>query len=816
MNAPFTPRPDLAAIETFLRDHIGNAVHLVAIDPVRPDTDAGKISGAYFGDRHEDAAKWAARLNRDGYGIYFTVNVTTAGLDKKPSKKDIVAARFAHCDIDPPKEGGKLDREALFDQLRRLELKPSLIIDSGNGLQPLWRIDRAVSDSKAIEGVNQSLRHRLSGGDSCHNIDRLLRLPGTINYPSATKLARGCVPVMASLAHVGDPQQDIYNPERLATAFPWTEQPKDDAAAPEAALGEIKFLTPADLGISEINPIWALIKYPTGSDKSVNGIRAAGAMLEHGFSREQIIGILLNPENAVSAHYLAKGKRHGLRAALRAYNWVRDGHKQSVADDGAAMPFDQGEDAGEDAQSAEASGGDRKAKLKQDAADALAKMNAQYFVVREKSHVLVGFFEKWNGRESVVTMAFHEFKNLWGHRHLTIDADPKSPGLEEKRVSLPKWWLDQPRRRQYDGLTLDPAAKDADGSITTVVDGRLNIWRGFGVEPVKGDCSLFMDHLRFVAGGDAERFRYILFWLAWTVQNPARRAEVALVFRGEKGCGKGSIGNTMKILFGCHGLQISSADQISGRFNAHLRGLMLLFADEAYWPGDKAAEGNFKRLISEPELAIEEKGRDVIGWPNMLHMVMASNEEWVVPATEGERRYFVVDVPGDHARKPEYFDPLYEQLENGGYEALLHNLLTLDIGDFHPRKIPADKNALLSQQAASLQPLDAWWVEILETGQIPGSPDGFEGRAVSGDYEDEAAFSTKTRPGLLTSIRKSVPKAAWLTDHAIGKFLRDQGCKPIRIKRHRGWEFPPLEECREKWVERFPPWKWREPIEGWG
>ena len=49
-----------------------------------------------------------------------------------------------------------------------------------------------------------------------------------------------------------------------------------------------------------------------------------------------------------------------------------------------------------------------------------------------------------------------------------------------------------------------------------------------------------MDHLRFVAGGDDRRFQYILHWLGLTVQNPARRAEVALVFRGEKGCGKGS------------------------------------------------------------------------------------------------------------------------------------------------------------------------------------------------------------------------------------------------------------------------------------
>ena len=100
-------------------------------------------------------------------------------------------------------------------------------------------------------------------------------------------------------------------------------------------------------------------------------------------------------------------------------------------------------------------------------------------MVREKSRVLVGFFEKYQGRESVVTMQFHEFRNLWGHCYLTIDSNPKSPELKEKTVSLPEWWLKHPGRRQYDGLAPDPTTKDA------VVRGRLNIWRGFGIKPVK-------------------------------------------------------------------------------------------------------------------------------------------------------------------------------------------------------------------------------------------------------------------------------------------------------------------------------------------
>jgi hypothetical protein len=806
------PKPDLAVIEDFLSDHVVSAIHVVSIAPDKPDGDFDKIKGRYFGDAASDAAEWVARENAVGRSCYWTVNITRDGLSKKPTKADIVAARFAHADVDPPKGAVAMDKRSALAHLLALDILPSLVIDSGNGLQPLWQLTCAPRQCNDVEDINYSIAKKL-GADNCFNIDRLLRVPGTVNWPDAKKRALGRKPVVASLAYVGG-NEAIYTPGDLARAFPKVNWSKS-TAAPGAPPGDIKLLTLDDLGVSAISPIWSLINQPTGEDRSGDGIRAASALLEAGYSQEQILGILLNPANKVSAHYLAQ--KDPKRAALRAFEYVRGDRPQAEAkgptDDGCAeMPFMQWEDvdAVNGEESTEADTDARRAKLKEDAIAALKKMNEKFFVVREKSRTLVGFFEKHQDREAVVTMQFHEFRNLWGHCYLTIDSKPKDPELKEKTVKLPEWWLGHPRRRQYEGLTLDPTTKDA------VVGGRLNIWRGFGVKPVQGDCGLFMDHLRFVAGGDEGRFQYILHWLAWTVKNPSKRAQVALVFRGAKGCGKGTIGNTLKILFGNHGMQISSGEQISGRFNAHLRGLMLLFADEAYWPGDKAAEGNFKRLITEPELAIEEKGRDVIAWPNMLHVIMASNEEWVVPATEGERRYFVVDVPGDHAREQEYFDPLYDQLENGGCEALLYDLLAMDIGDFHPRKIPADKNALLSQQAASLPPLDAWWVELLETGEIPGSPDGFEGKAISGDYEEETSFSAKTRAGLLTCLRKSVPKAAWLTDHAIGHFLRERGCTPARVKRKRGWLFPPVKDCREKWCERFPGWEWREPLEEWG
>jgi phage/plasmid-associated DNA primase len=169
------------------------------------------------------------------------------------------------------------------------------------------------------------------------------------------------------------------------------------------------------------------------------------------------------------------------------------------------------------------------------------------------------------------------------------------------------------------------------------------------------------DHIRKVLAFDDDKSEtYILNWLSWAVQHPDEPAEVALVFRGKRGTGKGTIGNAMCRVFGQHAIHISSADHLAGRFNAHLRDACFLFADEAYWPGDKRAEGNLKRLITEPELFIEAKRKDCVTVRNMLHAMMASNENWIIPAGESERRYAVYDVCESHMQEEGWFGPLYK------------------------------------------------------------------------------------------------------------------------------------------------------------
>ena len=88
--------------------------------------------------------------------------------------------------------------------------------------------------------------------------------------------------------------------------------------------------------------------------------------------------------------------------------------------------------------------------------------------------------------------------------------------------------------------------------------------------------------------------------------------------------------------------------------------------------------------------------------PNRLHVMMASNERWVVAASMNSRRYFVLEV--SDARKGDfpYFDAIVKQMQaGGGYEAMPHDLLTRDISAFNVRDVPTTEG-LQRQRSLSL------------------------------------------------------------------------------------------------------------------
>lgn len=146
--------------------------------------------------------KWIHDHSGGRWNLYFTVNETAEPVRKKPGKADMAAATGLHVDVDPrPGEELEAERERALRLLRAYNPAPTAIVDSGGGYQAFWKAEEPVSlegDPTPIERRNLRIEADLQA-DACHNLDRLMRLPGTVNWPSEKKRKKGRVARLASV-----------------------------------------------------------------------------------------------------------------------------------------------------------------------------------------------------------------------------------------------------------------------------------------------------------------------------------------------------------------------------------------------------------------------------------------------------------------------------------------------------------------------------------------------------------------------------------------------------------------------------------------
>ena len=247
----------------------------------------------------------------------------------------------------------------------------------------------------------------------------------------------------------------------------------------------------------------------------------------------------------------------------------------------------------------------------------------------------------------------------------------------------------------------------------------FNTWEGFSVKPKQNDllCALILMHIRTVlCDNDVELYNYVLGWIALSMQKPWEVIGTAIVARGDKGTGKGSVGNFLHTIWGKHGIHITNAKHLIGSFNGHLNDICFIFCDEAFFSGDKQHEGVLKGLITEPKYMSERKGIDAVPQKNMFKLFMATNSDWAVPASRDERRYCVLDVSNKRVNDTAYFTELAKATASIEVQAaFLYMMLNYDLSRFNVRDIP-DTAGLKAQRLQSFEPHQKWLADALHAG----------------------------------------------------------------------------------------------------
>ncbi len=338
------------------------------------------------------------------------------------------------------------------------------------------------------------------------------------------------------------------------------------------------------------------------------------------------------------------------------------------------------------------------------------EINKEFAVVQDNSGVEIYNFHNCpeNG-EVIRRMSRKDFVLFHENKEIMIP-DAKKP------IDIGSFWLKHKDRREYRGIIFDPSKKPLSN-----VGGNLNLWKGFSVEPKKGDCS-YLDKLikDGLCGGDKETHEYLLNWIAFSFQKPHLPAEVATAMTGKKGTGKSTLSETIGHILGHHSFLVNAPELLTGRFQGHLKNRLFLRVEESFWGGDKRAGNKLKSMITDSTIPIEEKRKTPEVLKNRMSVMISSNEDWVFDASMGdERRLFAIKVTEKYMNNHTFFNKLYRQLNKGGYEAFLFQMLARDIEGWHPRTNIPKTDALMDQQKNSMSYVQKWWYESLEEEALP-------------------------------------------------------------------------------------------------
>lgn len=495
--------------------------------------------------------------------------------------------------------------------------------------------------------------------------------------------------------------------------------------------------------------------------------------------------------NSLDADKIGGRTLRSLQAAVAKYD-----PNATVAGD-AAADFDDDEDVPEDDSWLE---GEDFEPSSDDDCGALERLNRTHCAVSAGGKYRIRYVE-----EDAVGKAWQQISR---QDFLALkESAPKLQTEGDKLISLGLAWQQWPHRRTAKGLTFDsklpPASLDQYGN--------LNLWLGWTVPPKKGEWRKFKAMIRDdICDGDEKVFIYVVNWIAWKYQNPGELPKVAIAMRGSKGTGKGTFAEAIMRPFGNQAMATADYNLIAGRFTGHLEDKVMLFADEAFWAGDPRQESKIKKLITDRHTTYEDKGIKAYTGINRVGLIFATNEDWVVPAGEGERRYCVLRTSDrhqcpegepDHANRA-YWDAIHAELENGGLAAFVHDMLNWPLPKgWHPQAhVPITKE-LANQKALSLRGVAAYYFEKLQAGALDDSlhldgPDvEWERGALhvrpTAVWEDARAWLHVTNPRAVITVKavaNELKKFGWqIADHQ-------------RLGKHRDryWLCPDLKNARKR------------------
>lgn len=333
----------------------------------------------------------------------------------------------------------------------------------------------------------------------------------------------------------------------------------------------------------------------------------------------------------------------------------------------------------------------------------LFRMNEEVVYVRDP-----GFIYRISNGQRLAPRAFVD--HAFSTRQYTVKTE-SDKGVKLETRSTAKEWLKWPPRSEASRLTYRP------GEARSLPNGELNLWRGWGCEPKKGDVSLWKHLLDHLFGADKDARTWLERWLACPLQQPGIKLYTCpLVWGRQHGTGKSWVGYSLFKIYGDNATEIKNKD-IHSDHNEWAENRSFVMGSEISGSDKRQENDELKNMITQEFLRINVKYVPSFVVPDCINYYLTSNRPDALFLDDEDRRGFIHEVLA--GRLPLDFCREYEAWIGApgtvgpGASALFYHLLHLPLGDFNPRGPAPDTVAKRDMISIGRSDI-ATWVDMLK------------------------------------------------------------------------------------------------------
>jgi hypothetical protein len=628
-------------------------------------------------------------------GIYFHAATLKYGATRR-IKNNCLQFSSLFSDIDDGKHH-ELARDIVCALLEQAEYSPTLIVDSGHGLQPYWLLIEPCSDAGRIEKARKAIQN-ITASDNVADAARVMRLVGSHN----SKKGNGEWLNVEIVSHNPERRYRLDDLERWLERAPVIiprkpEEQKPEESKPKHNGGARDFYD----DVPDIDVVREALQYIPNDDREI--WRDIGMALNDAYGdagRE-----VWDEWSASSAKYNEAGQDKAWRSFTpgggitiatlfhfaQEHGWQSNHHsekKQQTADNKTAVL---------------------------EAIEGISVENF-YAYMPTHSYIYVPSRESWPAASVNARLAPMPVLDGSGKPKLDDKGKPETTSASK--------WLDQ--NRPVSQMTWAPGEP-------LIITNRLISHGGWIKRPGEAVFNLYLppiiipgnaaqaepwlDHIYKVYPDDA---KHIIRYFAHRVQRPAEKLNHSLVLGGDQGIGKDTALEPVKYAVGPWNFLEVTPIQILGRFNGFLKSTILRIS-EARDLGEYdrfALYDHMKSMIAVPPdvLRVDEKNLREHSIMNCCSIIITTNHrtDGIYLPADDRRHYVAWSSLKKTDFDESYWNKLWGWYLRQGLRHVTAYLLEFDISAFNPKAPPPQTAAFWDIVTASRSPEDAELADVLD------------------------------------------------------------------------------------------------------